>query len=96
VLLSFSVGRSHGVRPGDLVGAITGEAGVTSRDLGAITILPHSSLVEVNPDVAGQVVKAMKGAAIRGESFTVRVAKATGDDDRPRQPRTREIDSPSK
>ena len=77
VVLSFSIGRTQGVRPGDLVGAITGEAGVTSRDLGAITILPHSSLVEVNPDVAGQVVKAMKGASIRGEQFTVKVAKPT-------------------
>jgi ATP-dependent RNA helicase DeaD len=75
VVLSFSVGRTQGVRPGDLVGAITGEAGVTSRDLGSITILPHSSLVEVNPDVAAQVVKAMKGASIRGEQFTVKVAK---------------------
>ncbi len=75
VVLSFSVGRTQGVRPGDLVGAITGEAGVTSRELGAITILPHSSLVEVNPDVAGQVMKAMKGASIRGEQFTVKVAK---------------------
>ncbi|MBL8139130.1 MAG: DEAD/DEAH box helicase [Acidobacteria bacterium] len=77
VVLSFSIGRTQGVRPGDLVGAITGEAGVTSRDLGAITILPHSSLVEVNPDVAGQVVKAMKGASIRGEQFTVKVARPT-------------------
>ncbi|MEZ5415990.1 MAG: DEAD/DEAH box helicase [Vicinamibacterales bacterium] len=94
VVLSFSVGRTSGVRPGDLVGAITGEAGITARDLGAITILPHSSLVEVNPDVAGQVMKAMKGAAIRGESFTVRVARPTRGDDRTRQPRGRESDSP--
>ncbi len=77
VVLSFSVGRTQGVRPGDLVGAITGEAGITSRELGAITILPHSSLVEVAPDVAPQVLKAMKGASIRGEQFTVKVAKPT-------------------
>ena len=74
-MLSFSVGRTQGVRPGDLVGAITGEAGITSRELGAITILPHSSLVEVASDAAGQVLKAMKGASIRGEQFTVKVAK---------------------
>ncbi|MCC6991240.1 MAG: DbpA RNA binding domain-containing protein, partial [Acidobacteria bacterium] len=75
VVLSFSVGRTQGVRPGDLVGAITGEAGITSRELGAITILPHSSLVEVAGDAAAQVMKAMKGASIRGEQFTVKVAK---------------------
>lgn len=75
MVLSFSVGRTSGVRPGDLVGAITGEAGITSRELGAITILPHSSLVEVAAGAAAHVMQAMKGAAIRGESFTVHIAK---------------------
>jgi ATP-dependent RNA helicase DeaD len=38
VRLFIGAGREAGIRPGDLVGAITGEAGVTSRDLGAIEI----------------------------------------------------------
>ena len=76
VVLSFSVGRTSGVRPGDLVGAITGESGITSRELGVITILPHSSMVEVAEAAAGTVVKAMKGAAIRGEPFDVKIREA--------------------
>jgi ATP-dependent RNA helicase DeaD len=75
VLLAFSIGRASGVRPGDLVGAITGEAGVTSRELGTITILPHSSLVEVSAEAAAHVMESMAGASIRGESFTVKIAK---------------------
>ena len=34
--LFVGAGREAGIRPGDLVGAITGEAGINSRELGAI------------------------------------------------------------
>ncbi len=77
VVLAFSVGRNNNVRPGDLVGAITNEAGITSRELGAINITPSSSLVEVAGPVAATVVKAMKGKTIRGETFDVKVLKRT-------------------
>ena len=76
-MLAFSLGRNDGVRPGDLVGAITNESGLTSRQLGAIKIAPSSSMVEVAGEVAGVVVKAMKGKTIRGETFDVKVLKRT-------------------
>ncbi len=77
VMLAFSIGRNNGVRPGDLVGAITNESGITSRELGAINITPSSSMVEVAGPVAGTVLKAMKGKTIRGETFDVKVLKRT-------------------
>ena len=42
-------GGRPGIRPGDLVGAITGEAGINSRELGAIEIADRFSLVESAP-----------------------------------------------
>ncbi len=75
VMLAFNIGRNNGVRPGDLVGAITNESGITSRELGAINITPSSSMVEVAGPVAATVVKAMKGKTIRGELFEVKVLK---------------------
>ena len=77
VMLTFNIGRNNGVRPGDLVGAITNESGITSRELGAINITPSSSMVEVAGPVAATVVKAMKGKTIRGETFEVKVLKRT-------------------
>ena len=74
-MLAFNIGRNNGVRPGDLVGAITNESGITSRELGAINITPSSSMVEVAGPVAATVVKAMKGKTIRGELFEVKVLK---------------------
>ncbi len=72
VVLAFSVGKDDGVRPADLVGAITGEAGITSRDLGAIRINDQFSTVEVSEALATKVVKAMKGKTVRGEKVDVK------------------------
>jgi ATP-dependent RNA helicase DeaD len=72
VVLAFSVGKDDGVRPADLVGAITGEAGVTSRDLGAIRINDDFSTVEVSEAVAQKVLKVMKGKTVRGEKVDVK------------------------
>jgi len=72
VRLFVSAGRKAGIKPGDLVGAITGEAGVTSKSIGAIDIADNFSIVEVSEEVVDQVLKAMKGASLRGQKVTVR------------------------
>ena len=65
-------GRDAGIRPADLVGAITGEAGIASRELGAIEISDHFSLVEVPQDRADEIVAAMKKSTLRGQKVQVR------------------------
>ncbi|MBW6437277.1 DEAD/DEAH box helicase [Actinoplanes hulinensis] len=70
--LFFGVGRRAGVRPQDLVGAIAGEAGLNSRDIGAIQITDRFSLVEVPEQTADRVIAAMQRATIRGRRPTVR------------------------
>jgi ATP-dependent RNA helicase DeaD len=65
-------GRRAGLRPGDLVGAITGEAGVTGAAIGAIKIADSYSLVEVAPDAANDIVRALTGATIKGQRLVVR------------------------
>lgn len=45
--IHIGAGCHSGIRPGDLVEAITGEAGVDSRALGAIEIGDRHSIVEV-------------------------------------------------
>ncbi|MBB4751138.1 ATP-dependent RNA helicase DeaD [Actinoplanes lobatus] len=70
--LFFGLGRRAGVRPQDLVGAIAGEAGLNSRDIGAIQITDRFSLVEVPEQTADRVIAAMQRATIRGRRPTVR------------------------
>lgn len=72
VRLFIGAGRQAGIRPGDLVGAITGEAGVENRDLGSIEIADKFSLIEVPEALADQIIAAMKQTTLRGKKVTVR------------------------
>jgi ATP-dependent RNA helicase DeaD len=68
----IGAGRQAGIRPGDLVGAITNEAGIESRDLGAIEITDRFSLVEVPEVQVNDIVAAMRKATLRGQKVPVR------------------------
>ena len=65
-------GRSAGMRPQDLVGAIAGESSLRGKDIGAIEISDRFSLVDVPEGSADDVVRALRGAVIRGRKPTVR------------------------
>jgi ATP-dependent RNA helicase DeaD len=71
----IGAGRQAGIRPGDLVGAITGEAGIESRALGAIEIADRFSLVEVPEELANKIIGALRGATLRGQKVIVRREK---------------------
>lgn len=70
--LFVSLGRKAGITPGDLVGAITGEAGLKGRELGAISVHEMFSVVEVPSPKAHKVIKSLQHAKIRGRKVTVR------------------------
>jgi ATP-dependent RNA helicase DeaD len=70
--LFVGAGREAGIRPGDLVGAITGETGLTGRDIGAIEIHQRFALVEVPESAAEEVVRALRSTMIKGRKATVR------------------------
>ena len=72
VRLFIGAGRAAGIRPGDLVGAITGEAGINSRELGAIEIADRFSLIDVPESRAEAIVTALRAATLRGKKVVVR------------------------
>ena len=76
--LFVGVGERDGLRPGDLLGAITGEAGVAGEAVGKIEIKESHTLVEVHDAVAQQVIKALNGTTIKGRAVRA-------DFDRPRK-----------
>jgi ATP-dependent RNA helicase DeaD len=66
--LFLSVGSRDGVGPGDLLGAITGEAGLTGDQVGRIDIRDTFSRVDVQDAQAEKVIRALNGISIRGRS----------------------------
>ena len=72
VRLFVGAGRRAGIRPGDLVGAITGETGTPSSALGAIEIGDTYSLVNVPEELADGIVAGMRTATLRGQKVAIR------------------------
>jgi ATP-dependent RNA helicase DeaD len=72
--LFVGAGRSAGIRPQDLVGAIAGETRLSGRDIGAIEIADRFTLVEVPESAADEVVNALRASTIKGKKVTVRRA----------------------
>lgn len=76
--LFIGVGERDGLVKGDLLGAITGETGVTGEAVGKIEIRESHSVVEVHDTEARKVIQAINGTTIRGRSVRA-------DFDRPRK-----------
>ncbi len=74
--LFVNLGKNQGVRPGDILGAIAGESGISGRMIGSIDMYDKYTFVEVPSDCAGEVVECMKNAKIRGKNVHVELANS--------------------
>jgi ATP-dependent RNA helicase DeaD len=83
VMLYLNVGRTGGIRPSDIVGAIANEANLPGKYIGPIEIFDHYSLVGVPAQAQAQVLSAMANATVRGKETNIR--PATSRDSGPRE-----------
>jgi ATP-dependent RNA helicase DeaD len=70
--LYVGVGRSAGIRPADLVGAIANETELNGRDIGPITIAERYSIVGIPTDAVDGVIAAMQRSTLKGRKTTIR------------------------
>jgi ATP-dependent RNA helicase DeaD len=68
----IGAGRAARMRPNDLVGAIANETRLSGKEIGAIQIAEHHSVVEVPASAVDEVIEALRNTAIRGRHVTVR------------------------
>jgi ATP-dependent RNA helicase DeaD len=73
--LFVGMGRQDGLRPGDLVGAITNEVGLPGKAVGAIDILDRTAFVEVPTAQAQAVVDALSKTKLRGKRPRIQIAR---------------------
>lgn len=81
--LYVSIGARDGIRPGDLVGALAGEGGITSSQIGKIELRDNHALVEVDGAVAARVAERVTGISIKGRRVIARVDAERPHSDRP-------------
>ena len=65
------VGYQHGVRPGNLVGAIANEANLGSKQIGRIEILDEYSLIDLPEDLAPDVLEHLKTVWCGGQQLRI-------------------------
>ncbi len=66
----ISCGRSRRVAPNHIVGAITERTGISSKDIGKITIGEEFCLVGIPNDIVEEVLRLMQGCKICGQPVT--------------------------
>ena len=75
VTLWIDGGRKDKVRPGDILGALTGAGGITGSEVGKIDIFDAHAYVAIKQESVDKALSCLKNGKIKGRSFMVRVSK---------------------
>ena len=70
--LRIDAGRTDKLRPGDIVGALTGDAGLPGDAVGKIDVFPTRSYVAVKAALAARALERLQAGKIKGRKFRVR------------------------
>jgi len=65
-------GRKDKLRPGDVLGALTGEAGFTREQVGKITVTDQTTYVAVARNIAREAVRRLSAGKVKGKAVKVR------------------------
>ncbi len=67
----IEVGHSHGVKPGNIVGAIANEAGIESKFIGRIEIYDDFSTLDLPSDMPPDVMEHLKKVWVAGQQLNI-------------------------
>lgn len=70
--LCIAGGRRDKVRPGDILGALTGEAGIDGKAVGKIDVLDYAAFVAIETPESGKALGRLINGKIKGRKFKVR------------------------
>ncbi len=72
VTLQILGGRKEKIRPGDVLGALTGDAGFTREQVGKITVTDFTTYVAVVRSIANEAVQRLSAGKVKGKTVKVR------------------------
>ena len=71
--LKIDGGKKHKLRPGDIVGGLTGKDGIPGDKIGKIIVASNWSYVAVSSELVKQALKKISNDKLKGRSFRVRI-----------------------
>ena len=78
----IEVGKDHGAKPGNIVGAIANEAGLNGKEIGQIDMHAEFSIVDLPKGMPEEVFNGLKATRVAGQKLNIAPVK---DDEVPRQ-----------
>lgn len=72
VTLAIDAGRQDKLRPGDLLGALTGDAGLPADAVGKIDVFPTRTYVAIDRQSHGRAMQRLRAGKIKGRTFRIR------------------------
>jgi ATP-dependent RNA helicase DeaD len=75
VRMHIALGKKDKVKPGDIVGALTGECKISGKEIGMIDMFDHFSYFEISEAHVRQVLKGMKKNTIKGKKAILSIAR---------------------
>ncbi|BBH13208.1 ATP-dependent RNA helicase [Chromobacterium haemolyticum] len=73
VTLEIAGGKREKLRPGDILGALTGDAGFAGAQIGKINIFEFASFVALDRAIAEQALERLSACKIKGKQFKMRL-----------------------
>jgi len=73
VTLQILGGRKEKIRPGDVLGALTADAGYSREQIGKITVTEFTTFCAVNRDIAQEAMQKLNAGKVKGKSVKVRL-----------------------
>ena len=70
--LVIDAGRQDKLRPGDILGALTGDAGLNATDIGKIDVFATRAYVAISRALANKALERLRAGKIKGRNFRVR------------------------
>lgn len=72
VTLAIDAGRQDKLRPGDLLGALTGDAGLPASAVGKIDVFPTRTYVAIDRVAHVRAMQRLRAGKIKGRAFRIR------------------------
>ena len=69
-------GKKQKLRPGDILGALTGDKTLSGNQIGKINMFPMNAYVAVETSIAKKALGKITNGKMKGRNFRARIIKA--------------------